>query len=123
LFNHRLTGLQEEDARRSLGVEEIIHLPKSLRPVWNSVPPETEKIYDFLEPIRSWVLEASRTGDCLLIQGDFGASYLMVNFAIERGLVPIYSTTGRVAVEEHGSDGSVRLVHNFRHVRYRKYGE
>lgn len=122
LFNHTPTALQEEDARRSLGVEKIVHLPEFLRPVWNSVPPELEKIEGYLAPIRSWVLEASRTGDCLLIQGDFGVTYLMVRFAFENDLVPVYSTTERVADEEHGPDGSVRLVHNFKHCRFRKYG-
>jgi len=123
LFNHTPTAAQDEDARRSLGVEEIIHLPEFLRSVWNSVPPDAEKIYGYLEPIRSWVLEASRSGDYLLIQGDFGASYLMVKFAFEQGLIPVYSTTERDAVEEITEDGAVRLSHRFRHVRFRRYGE
>jgi hypothetical protein len=122
LFNHTPTSLQEEDARLSLGIEEIIHLPECLRPVWNSVPPEIEKIEDYLEPIKSWVLESSRTGDYILIQGDFGATYLMVRFAFERGLIPVYSTTRREAIEIHEPQGTVKLSHTFQHVKFRKYG-
>jgi hypothetical protein len=122
LFNHTPTSLQQEDARLSLGVGEIIRFPEFLWPVWNAVPPELEKIESYLETIRAWVAATAQPGDYILIQGDFGATYLMVKFAFERGLIPVYSTTERVAEEEHGADGSVRLVHKFRHVRYRIYG-
>jgi hypothetical protein len=123
LFNHAPTDLQLVDARRSLQVENIVILHADLSPIWNSVPPELEIIEGYLEPIRNWMVKAARPGDYVLIQGDFGATFLMVKFAFERGLIPVYSTTERVADEEHGPDGRVRLVHNFRHVRYRKYGE
>jgi hypothetical protein len=46
----------------------------------------------------------------VLIEGDFGACYLMVRFALEKGLVPLYSTTRREAEERYDADGSVRLV-------------
>lgn len=123
LFNHTPTKLQLSDARTSLGVETIAALPEYLAPLWDSVPPELKNIEGYLEPIRAWVAETAQPGDYILIQGDFGATYLMARFALEKGLIPIYSTTERVAEEEHGPDGSVRLVHHFRHVRYRKYGE
>ena len=62
-------------------------------------------------------------GDYALIQGDFGACYIMVNFAFEQGLIPIYSTTVREAIEEPKDDGSVKLVHQFNHQIFRRYGE
>lgn len=46
----------------------------------------------------------------------------MVNFAFEKGLIPIYSTTNREAVEEYGENGSVKMTHQFRHIIFRKYG-
>jgi hypothetical protein len=45
----------------------------------------------------------------------------MVNFAFEIGLIPVYSTTAREAVEEY-DDGTIKLVHHFRHQIFRKYG-
>jgi hypothetical protein len=123
IFNHTPSELQLGDARASLGVEKIAALPEYLAPFWDSVPPEADSINDHLKSIRQWVAEASSAGDYILIQGDFGATYLMVRFALEKGLIPIYSTTERVAAEEHKEDGSVTLTHHFRHVRFRKYGE
>lgn len=123
LFNHTPTPLQLEDAASSLGVSRVEHPPEHLRLMWQAVPPELEGIRGYLQPIADWLSASARAGDFVLIQGDFGATYLMVRFALERGLVPVYSTTERNAVEEPGVDGSVRLSHQFRHVRFRKYGE
>jgi hypothetical protein len=123
IFNHTPSELQLGDARASLGVEKIAALPEYLAPLWDSVPPETDSIRRHLEPIQAWVAGAAQPGDYILIQGDFGATYLMVRFALEKGLIPIYSTTERVAAEKQKEDGSVTLTHHFRHVRFRKYGE
>jgi hypothetical protein len=46
---------------------------------------------------------------------------LAVGEAIRLGLVPVYSTTSRQAVEEHLPDGRVEISHVFSHVRYRRY--
>jgi hypothetical protein len=123
LFNHAPTRLQEEDACKSLGVDRMLLLPGELGSLWNSVPADLEQVTEYLSPIQRWVLDNSCCGDYLLIQGDFGATYLMVKFAFENGLVPVYSTTVRDAIEEHNADGSVKLLHHFKHIRFRKYEE
>lgn len=107
----------------SLGVSRIETLPDELKELWSGVPPEAPAIQEILGPIRDWLKDAATPEDYVLIQGDFGACYLMVRFAFSEGLIPIYSTTDRVASEEHGGDGAVRVVHTFRHRIYRKYGE
>jgi hypothetical protein len=118
-----MTRLQEEDACGSLRVERIVDLPEGLKALWNQVPPDLPGISEYLKPVRSWLAENARPGDYVLIQGDFGATYLMVEFAFEKGLVPIYSTSKREATEEHAEDGSVKLSHRFEHQRFRRYGE
>jgi hypothetical protein len=122
LFNHTPTEIQLEDSRRSLGAKTVRLLPAELQNIWSQIAPQLEGISDWLEPIRRWVVENSQQGDYILIQGDFGATYLMVLFAMQRGLIPIYSTTDREVVEELGPEGSVNLVHRFKHVRFRRYG-
>ena len=107
LFNHRITKHQKAAACLSLDVDRIINLPSDLKDLWNQVPPELSEIRDYLVPIRSWLGSNAMAGDYVLIQGDFGAAYLMVTFAFENGLVPIYSTTYRKANEEYVDDGSV----------------
>ncbi|MDP2647448.1 MAG: CRISPR-associated protein Csx20, partial [Desulfobacterales bacterium] len=121
IFNHELTHLQREDAKKSLGVESIADLPPDLKSLWKQLPPELEGIDDYLGPLKKWLTEHAHSGDLVLIQGDFGAVYIMVNFAFDNGLAPFYSTTDRRAIEKHAADGSVELTHTFRHVRFRKY--
>ena len=122
IFNHDITSVQENDACGSLGVEQIRCLPPDLKALWRQVPPDLTEIYDYLEPVKAWLARQAAESDYVLIQGDFGACFIMVNFAFERGLIPIYSTTDREAAEEHGSNGTVKLVHQFKHQIFRKYG-
>jgi len=121
LFNHELTPMQQKDAFLSLGISQIQRPPANLKAMWRQIPSGLDSMSDYLEPVKSWLSENARKGDYVLIQGDFGACFVMVNFAIERGLVPVYSTTTREAVEEHGEDGAIRITHRFKHVKFRKY--
>lgn len=123
LFNHSFTRLQEHDARASLGVGRIIVLPPELQALWSNIPPELESLESYLQPIKAWLAYSAKPGDFVLIQGDFGACYNLVRFAFARALVPIYSTTARKATESLGPDGSVKVTHEFMHVKFRRYGD
>lgn len=123
LFNHTLTAMQEEDARKSLGVGEIILPPRHVNELWSQIPPDVGKLAALLAPINTWLDDAATVGDYVLIQGDFGACYIMVQYAVENDLIPVYSTTCRDAVEKHRADGTVEIVHAFRHVCFRRYGQ
>ncbi len=122
LFNHTLTAEQEDDARNSLGVAEIITPPPAIRGLWGQLPSDAQELAPLLAPVREWLAAEARPGDHVLIQGDFGAVYLIINFALASGFIPVYSTTEREAMEEHLPDGTVRLTHRFRHRCFRRYG-
>ena len=122
IFNHEITPVQESDARNSLGVEKITDLPPDLKELWRQVPPDFAEISGYLGPVKTWLKLQAAKNDYVLIQGDFGASYIMVNFAFEIGVIAIYSTTTRDATEEYDKDGSVRITHQFKHKAFRKYG-
>lgn len=122
LFNHALTPEQHADAQASLGVGEIVEPPEVVRGLWSSLDPEPEGLFEALDAVRQWLAGNARPGDYVLIQGDFGACWLMVRYARENRLHPVYSTTRRQAEELHQPDGTVKLVHHFRHVRFREYG-
>jgi len=123
IFNHEITDIQKKDARDFLGVDAIEDLPDDLKALWSDIPPELQEIRGYLSPVIEWLEGHAARGDYVLIQGDFGACYIMVNFALNKGLVPVYSTTRRDAVEEHLPDGSIRLGHLIRHRMFRRYGD
>ena len=122
ILNHDLTELQLRDAETCLGVSRLVPMPPSVRKLWRQVPPDLPAIDGHLGPVRRWVAESARSGDYILVQGDFGATYIMVRFAFEQGLVPVYSTTVREAREIHDPNGSVQLQHTVKHRLFRQYG-
>lgn len=122
IFNHRFTAAQETAAHTQLGVARIVPLPLELQALWGQIPPDLLEIRDYLKPLQDWLAAQARPGDYVLIQGDFGASYLMVRFAFEHHLIPVYATTRRQTVEEPQPDGSVKMTHHFQHQIFRQYG-
>lgn len=121
IFNHEITQEQAIDAENSLGVSKFVDLPTELKAIWQQIPAEIDSIKAYLLPISEWLSQNGKHGDFVLIQGDFGAVYYIVNLAFQLGLVPLYSTTERNAIETKGRDGEIRLSHIFRHVRFRRY--
>ncbi len=121
LFNHTLTNAQENDARESLGVSKIITPPADIQQLWSQVPPDTDDLAGHLAPLFVWLNSVARTGDFVLVQGEFGASCLAVKESFRLGLIPVYSTTRREAFEEHLPGGRVEIRHVFSHVRFRRY--
>ncbi|RLC28874.1 MAG: hypothetical protein DRH37_08700 [Deltaproteobacteria bacterium] len=122
IFNHTFTALQRQDAVDSLGVDRIQDMPPDLKSLWRNIPPDLPRISGYLEPVKAWLKGRAERGDYVLIQGDFGACHIMVNFALAHDLIPVYSTTERIAVEAHGEDGTVKLTHHFKHRIFRRYG-
>lgn len=121
LFNHALTTNQEADAIGTLGVDEFVSLPGELQQLWSNVPSDSEGLNSYLSPIETYMKETVKSGDYVLVQGDFGATYRMVNLAKSLGATPIYATTSRDAVEVVEGDTVVKKS-VFRHRRFRRYG-
>ena len=121
LFNHSLTDEQKQDALVSLNISRIVELPQYLKEQWSNVPSDIPELKAYVEPVKNWLFSQSQKGDHVLIQGDFGASYLMINYAFEIGLIPIYAATKRQIIEERENIGSVKVTRQFRHEIFRKY--
>lgn len=120
LFNHSLTEAQRGDAEKNLGVTSFIVPPPELSDIWSQLPPDAPALTPVLAPFFRWLEREARAGDYLLVQGDFGATFLLAQKAFSLGLIPLYSTTRREAAEEHLGD-EIHISHHFRHVRFRKY--
>ncbi|MBN1546783.1 MAG: hypothetical protein JW902_09005, partial [Syntrophaceae bacterium] len=97
-------------------------LPEDLQQIWSNIPPDVPEIKTYLEPIETWLSRQAQKDDYVLIQGDFGGCFLMVNFSLAHDLIPVYSTTERMAVEEGQPNGAVKVTHHFQHQIFRRYG-
>ena len=118
-FSHKLTPLQIEEAKK-LGVEEFVYLPKNLQDVFSNVPPDVESLGEYLKPLFLFLMENSKSGDYVLIQGEFGVVYRLVSFAKILDLIPIYATTKRIT-KEIVKDAKIVKISEFKHIRFRKY--
>ena len=120
LFSHKLTTLQEADARNSLGIEEFVYLNEKLQKIWSNVPPSLEDLREYLEPIKEYLRENIKANDIVLVQGDFGVTCYMVRVVKELGGVAVYATTKR-DVEEIRVGDKVEKKSIFKHVMFREY--
>jgi len=117
LMSHAITEQQCADARRTLNVNTFTVVPSN---VWSQIPADFESLEDSLVDMKNYLSIHAVKGDYLLVQGDYGATFSMVRFAQEIGLVPVYATTKR-NVYEVVDEEKVKTVREFKHVRFRKY--
>lgn len=120
LFSHKLTNDQIVSAKEDLNCENLVYLPEELQNLWSNIPP-TEEGYEYLVKFKNFILNNYKKGDYVLIQGDWGYTYHMINFCKEIGVIPVYSTTERNSKDIINNDGSISKISLFKHVIYKRY--
>ncbi|WP_297915422.1 CRISPR-associated protein Csx20 [uncultured Campylobacter sp.] len=119
LINHTLTREQEEDARKNLNIDKFINI---VDVSWSDIDPSEKSVIKFIETYKNKLKKQAKAGDVLLVQGDFGATYNMIRFAQNMGLIAVYATTNRI-VSERVENGKVVIKREFKHARFREYEE
>jgi len=119
-FSHSLTDEQTKDLYETFGNVEIISLPEELQFKLSNVPAEIEDLGEYVRDFEKYLLDNSTSGDLVLIQGEFGIVYKLVEFSKSISLVPIYATTKRIT-KEIVKDGKIVKISEFKHIRFRKY--
>ena len=119
LFSHKLTDAQVNELK-SNGITSFVYLPSGLQLLWSNVPPDLKGLKGYLKPIVEWLKNNAKEGDWVLVQGDFGAVFTVVDFCFQNGLVPVYATAKRNTIEEM-ENGKLTKVSQFDHVIFRKY--
>ena len=117
LLNHTLTGAQVAELEQRFGAEKIVNIPEDLQKRWANVPPEIESLEGWLQPFRDFLSAAGKSDDIAVIQGDFGATFSLVNFSLSLGLVPLYAASKR----ESSENTKGKKISLFRHVKFRRY--
>jgi len=121
LFSHTLTTAQIADAKSTFAIDEFIALSDELQNLWSNVPSEIDDVSDYLEPLKIYLKEQSSSEDLVLVQGDFGATYHMVNVVKALGMKAVHATTKRDVIEKVIDDKIVKTS-VFKHIRFRVYG-
>jgi hypothetical protein len=119
LLNHVLTANQIGELKNDFGVERIMYPEPELSAAWSNIPTEKTLTADHLLPFSRW-LSAANKGDVVILQGEAGAAFALVDFCLSRGLVPLHSVTRRIARESREGEKVLRSQ-VFEHVCFRRY--
>ncbi|WP_455542955.1 CRISPR-associated protein Csx20 [Intestinibacter sp.] len=120
LMSHDMSELQKNDAYKNLEVDEIIEAPKKIKTIWANINPTSELDIDRLNDVILWIKGISQKQDYILVQGEFGATFYIVDYCFKNNLVPVYATSVR-RVEETRNGNEVLTNRIFVHEGYRKY--
>ena len=119
LFSHQLTENQEKELVENFKVKKIVSLSSELQEMWSNV--SIKKNYkENLEKIKKYIEENFNENDVMLVQGNWGYTYNIVKWSIEKKLVPVYSYTER-NVEEIKDGENVKKISYFKHVKFIEY--
>ncbi len=122
VFNHQLTDKQKDEARQLLNIGRCVSLPNEFQRYWSAVNPAAELDVAGLKRITKWLSSEAQKGDYVLVQGDFGATYYIVDFCFQYDLIPVYATTHRNTSERKNLQGQVEKISHFDHDTFRNYG-
>ena len=119
LINHELTPRQVDELYTSFKAESNIFPPAPIASLWKDIPVVEEFTLAMFDPIIDWLQDAN-PGDVLVIQGEFGATFTIVDFALQNGLIPVSAVTKRIVQETREGE---KVVKNnfFEHICFRKY--
>ena len=119
LLNHTLTEIQIKELKEEFGAPEIVYPSEELSKKWSQIPATRELDMTPIQEVIEW-LSAAQTSDVLIIQGEFGSTFMLVDYALKRGLIPVHAVTKRVAQEVRIGE-KIQKQHTFEHVCFRRY--
>ena len=119
LLNHTLTEAQLAELKERYHSIRVVYPPVDISAAWSQLPPGLSYDTNTIRSVISW-LDVAETGDTVILQGEAGSTFILVDYLLSRGLVPLHAVTRRVSSESNeGEDVKKSLV--FRHVCFRPY--
>lgn len=120
LMSHDMSDKQKNDAYENLKVTKIIEAPTNIKKIWGNIDPISDLNTTKLDEVVSWIKENSNKQDYVLVQGEFGATFYIVDYCFKNNLIPVYATSIR-RVEETRQGEKVITNRVFVHEGYRRY--
>lgn len=120
LMSHNITEIQEKEAYEVLKINQIINSSEEVKSIWSNIDPKGELNLHKLDKIIDWIDENTSQGDYILVQGEFGATFYIVDYCFKKNLIPIYATSKRQVIETIVGDKTV-TNRVFKHEGFRRY--
>lgn len=119
LLNHELTNNQILELKEKYDASNIIYPPKEVSVSWSQIPAIETLDMTTIKQVVSW-LKGVCADDLFIIQGEFGSTFMLVDYALRRHMVPLHAVTKRIETEEVEGE-TVKRHYEFKHVCFRKY--
>ena len=119
LLNHKLTENQLSELTSKFNVSTIVYTSAELSASWAQIPATENLDMSIIGKVIEW-LKDSAEGDVFIIQGEFGSTFLLVDYALRKHLIPLHAVTKRIETEEVEGE-IVKRHYEFKHVCFRKY--
>lgn len=119
LLNHELTENQVSELRKEYSVSNIIYPDSNLSGIWSQIPATQKLNKTPIYAVVDW-LAAAQAGDVVIIQGEVGSTFMLVDYALKKKLIPIHAVSKRVSKEVRVGE-QVQKQNIFEHVCFREY--
>ncbi|MDR1491139.1 MAG: hypothetical protein LBT05_00210 [Planctomycetaceae bacterium] len=119
LLNHALTANQLTELREKFFAAEIIYPPKELALLWSEIPTVSELTVGHVAPFVEW-LSGAESGTVVVLQGEAGATFMLIDYCLQRRFVPVHAVTKRIARETRNGE-TIHRDYIFEHVCFRRY--
>ena len=120
LWSHRLLPEQAKDLHDNWNIKSIFELDLEKKTLWSQVPTTPINIETYAKPIIQWLESITTANDIIVVQGEYGLSYYVVNWCFQHQLKPVYALTERRSVETV-HEGTVQKTSVFAHAGFRLY--
>ncbi|OJF75911.1 MAG: hypothetical protein BKP49_09655 [Treponema sp. CETP13] len=121
LLNHILTSQQLKELKESYNCSKIIYPPDILSEQWAQIQPSKTIKKELLNKVVLWLKEGgAQKSDLFIIQGEFGHTFALVDYALQHNLIPLHAVTKRVEKEKQDGEKVFR-TYLFEHICFREY--
>lgn len=121
LLNHTLTKQQIRELKDIYNCNNVIYPPSKLSKQWAQIPPTKNIDKEIVASVIAWLKnEKAQKCDLFIIQGEFGYTFILVDYALRENLIPLHAVTKRVEKEKQIGE-KVYKTYVFEHICFRKY--
>ena len=119
LINHQLTENQITELRENYSVSNIKYPEPALSQAWAQIPATQQLDMKPINSVIEWLADA-KAGDLVIIQGEYGSTFLLVDYTMKNKLVPLHAVSKRISKEIRVGE-QVQKQNVFEHVCFRAY--
>ena len=119
LINHQLTDNQIKELYEKYSVSNIRYPDSQLSEIWSQIPATHKLDKAPVYSVVNW-LETALHGDVVIIQGEVGSTFMLVDYALKNKLIPIHAVSKRISKEVRIGE-QVQKQNIFEHICFREY--